>query len=742
MTFTHSRRIKRLAAVALAASLSLILLGLLSLTFAGSFSNTPNHADVVVDLGNGRTLFRRVAFTETNISGLEALQRTGLNLEVANFGFGSAVCSIEGVGCPATNCFCDPNRFWGYYFWDGAWQFYSVGAGSSTLTDGAVEGWAWGNNATPAAVSRPFLAAQAALQWMAPQQQANGSYGNNVGATLDVLLSVRAGNLDPQLWRSDAGASLVDFLRSAGPAFANGSAAGAGKLAVGVAAAGLDPHAFGALNLVTKINSYYDSATGAFGANTQDQAWSILGLVAAGEDVPAAAVQRLASLANADGGWSWAAGVDSDVDSTALVVQALIAAGQPASAPAVVQGLAYLRGVQLTNSDGGFAASPTQPWGTRSNTNSTAFAVQGVLAAGQDPLSAAWTVSATTPISFLLGQQLPEGGFAYVDPPADLFATQQVVPALMGKSFPYASQAVAQRSSLAWVAGQQQADGSFAGFNPGATVDAVLGIVAAGDSPQQFVSGSGQTPLDYLATQADSYSSAGASAAGKLMAGVAAAGEDPRSFGGVDLVARLLAAYDPVTGKYGGGSTWDQAWALIGLVAAGEPVPAKAVEYLTSIQATGGGWGFTAGAGTADVDSTSLALQALAAAGVDRSDAAVADGFAFLRSTQQPDAGFPGFLGTTDAGSTGLALAALAAFGENPRSPAWTVTTSTGAGSALTVHNAIDTLLALQSPEGGFPGFSGANDPFATYQALPGLSGRSLPLRPDLLYYFPLVLKR
>ncbi|MCB0257739.1 MAG: hypothetical protein KDI55_28775, partial [Anaerolineae bacterium] len=30
-----------------------------------------------------------------------------------------------------------------------------------------------------------------------------------------------------------------------------------------------------------------------------------------------------------------------------------------------------------------------------------------------------------------------------------------------------------------------------------------------------------------------------------------------------------------------------------------------------------------------------------------------------------------------------------------------------------------------QSPDGGFAGFSGANDPFSTYQALPGMLAKS-----------------
>lgn len=702
-----------------------------------------NVADVVVDFGDGRTITRRVTFAAPTITGLQALQSSGLQLTTVDYSFGTAICAIEGVGCPATNCFCDANKFWGYKFWDGAaWQGYMVGAGSSTIANGAVEGWAWGRSGSnPPPVTPEILSASAALQWMRPQQNANGSFGNNVGATVDVILAVAAANHQPDTWRGASGASLVDYAAANAAAFAGQSAAAAGKLAVGAAAAGEDPHSFGGANLVTVINATYSAGSGAYGVNNMDQAWAMLGLRAAGEAVPAAAIARLASQANTNGGWGWDAGVASDSDSTALAIEALIAAGAPATHPAIVSGLTYLRAVQLTNTDGGFAASPDQAWGVDSNTNSTAFAVQGILAARQDPLSAAWTVTATTPIDFLLGQQLPSGAFVYIDPPANLFATQQAVPALVGKPFPYLSPAVALRSGLGWVAGQQQPDGSFAGFNPGATIDAVLAIALAGQDPNGYAVGS-NTPMTYLAAQAPAYAAQGASAAGKMTVGAVAGRANPRSFGGVDLVAAIEGFYQPATGQYGGGSVWDQSLALLGLAATRQPIPADAVQRLLSIAADGGGWGFSANASSADVDSTGLALQALAAAHVSGDNAAVQAGFAFLRSVQNEDGGFPGYGGNTDPASTGLALQGLAAYGQNPRSLDWTTTSSDGSASALTLHTPVETVMALQSPAGGFPGFSGPNDPFSTYQALSGLTGQPLPIRQPQHWLFPLALRR
>ena len=729
-----------LTAVSLA--VGLVLLAALATAYAGNTAAPdsppdPNRVDVVVDLGNGNVLTRRVTFTEPTLNGLQVLQRSGLNLEVVTYSFGAAVCSIEGVGCPATNCFCNPDKFWGYLYWEDGWQGYPTGPSGSTVANGGIEGWAWGAfGDTPPPITPEILSAGAALQWMRPQQQLNGSYGN-VGATLDVILAVAAANRNPAQWQSSTGNSLLDFVSPRAAAFARQSAASTGKLALAVAAADLDPQQFAGLNLVISTTHYYNPATGAYGATVQDQALSMLGLDAAGAPIPAAAVQHLTGMVNANGGWGWTPGQPSDADSTSVALEALVAAGQPTNSPAVVNGQAYLHTVQQLNDDGGFAHSPDLPWAHDSNTNSTSYAIQSILATGQDPLSAAWSISATTPITFLLGQQLTNGAFVYVNPPADLFATQQAVPALVGKPFPLASRAVSLRKALGWIAGQQQPDGSFAGFNPGSTVDAVLAIVAAGGNPNSFISSTGKTPLDYLGTVAASYASQGVSAAGKLATGVARAGANPRNFGSVNLIAQIQDTYSAATGKYGAGATWDQAWALLGLASARGTIPPEAVTYLTGIHATGGGWGFTASAATADPDSTGLALQALAAAGVSRANPAVDGALAYLHQAQNPDGGFPGYGGTTDAGSTGLALQGLAAFRENPRSLGWTRTITDGSASRLTLHTPIDALLALQSPQGGFAGYSGPNDPFATYQAVPGAAFQPYVSRSPRLLYLP-----
>jgi hypothetical protein len=153
-------------------SLLLALIASLTLVTAGSpavqarpaagpvvASSTPQHAaGVVIDTG---TEVRRVCvrFSEDSISGEELLKRAKVDAVFSYEAMGTAVCSLCGVGCPASNCFCESEssgRYWNYAHASGAgWQRSSIGANRRQLRDGDVDGWAWGQSgATPPSV--PF----------------------------------------------------------------------------------------------------------------------------------------------------------------------------------------------------------------------------------------------------------------------------------------------------------------------------------------------------------------------------------------------------------------------------------------------------------------------------------------------------------------------------------------------------------------------------------------------------------
>jgi prenyltransferase beta subunit len=152
------------------------------------------------------------------------------------------------------------------------------------------------------------------------------------------------------------------------------------------------------------------------------------------ETIPSGAVDQLKSTINVDGGWGWVAG-SSDTNGTALALQALVAAGESLSATEVISGLAYLDAAQ--NSDGGFPYDPASLTTTESDANSTAYVVQALMATSQDPFTGTWLISDTHPISYLLSLQLANGSFEWqAGSGTNQLATQQAIPALLGRPYP------------------------------------------------------------------------------------------------------------------------------------------------------------------------------------------------------------------------------------------------------------------------------------------------------------------
>jgi hypothetical protein len=74
----------------------------------------------------------------------EVLQAADIELASQDTAFGPAVCSINGTGCPADNCFCNEKEFWAYFHLDNTqWASAMEGVGAYVPADGAVEGFAW-----------------------------------------------------------------------------------------------------------------------------------------------------------------------------------------------------------------------------------------------------------------------------------------------------------------------------------------------------------------------------------------------------------------------------------------------------------------------------------------------------------------------------------------------------------------------------------------------------------------------
>lgn len=138
----------------------LVLLALTGSTGPAQPARAAGAVGIVVRHSDGRLLYAYIPLTGDSITGGEALQKSGLALNVTVGGvYGVAVCQIDGEGCvsPQEDCFCKsygtPSFYWHYYFRnaDGTWRNASLGAGNRVLHDGDIDGWSWtsGESALP-----------------------------------------------------------------------------------------------------------------------------------------------------------------------------------------------------------------------------------------------------------------------------------------------------------------------------------------------------------------------------------------------------------------------------------------------------------------------------------------------------------------------------------------------------------------------------------------------------------------
>jgi len=279
--------------------------------------------------------------------------------------------------------------------------------------------------------------------------------------------------------------------------------------------------------------------------------------------------------------------------------------------------------------------------------------------------------------------------------------------------------------ALTWLMERRRPDGGWGTPDASSASDTAVviwALAAAGEDVMRFQAADGATPLDALAAHADQ-ETATAIGTARLLLAVAAAGGDPHDFAGLDLVEKLESFRSP-GGRYGivGDGIKAQAWALLALKAADQPIPDAAVSWLRAQQNGDGGWSQPPSR-LSTTENTSWALQALAAAGVAVDDPAMVRGLTFLRTQQTGDAGFRSSAGapSEETLATGLALLGVTAAGGSLLDVTW----------QRSGQSPLEALLQLQRPDGGFvphPGESEASISATAYGVL-GLIGRPLPFR-------------
>jgi hypothetical protein len=293
-----------------------------------------------------------------------------------------------------------------------------------------------------------------AVAWLKTQQNADGGFGSpesTVGATADVMLAVAATGADPLAWSQD-GNTPYSFV-AANAASING-VGDMGKAILALIAVGKNPRQLDGVDLVQRLEATL-GGDGGYGDSgmVNDQAYALLALASARRPIPDAAVNYLLERQIADGTWSWNGDTTAgagDNNTAAFAILALLTAGVPADHPQIVATLDHFRGQQ--NADGGFPYISPSPYGTDSDSNSTAVVMWALVATGEDPAGNAWKIQGqdgTSPLDRLRAFQNESGAFRWQDAIAgdNMMSTLQAPIALELKTLPYASMDVGEAAT-------------------------------------------------------------------------------------------------------------------------------------------------------------------------------------------------------------------------------------------------------------------------------------------------------
>ena len=280
-------------------------------------------------------------------------------------------------------------------------------------------------------------AARASLRYLANAQNDDGGWGASPGQSSSQLysgwtaLGLAAAGRNPR----DVGSpSAVAYIRD--HASQLDDLGELNRTILVLAAAGLEPR-IGDRDLERDV-ARSQRRNGSFGGRVNTTAFAILGLRAAGRKPSDRAIRRAAdwivSEANDDGGFNFAGrGGPSGIDDTGAALQALAAAGRRRTTT-VKRAVRFV--VRNQASDGGFALIP----GGASNAQSTAWAVQGLLAAGRDPAKVRRGGS-RDPMTYLRSLTAEDGEVRYsrTSRQTPVWVTAQAVAALSRKTLPLAA---------------------------------------------------------------------------------------------------------------------------------------------------------------------------------------------------------------------------------------------------------------------------------------------------------------
>lgn len=265
-----------------------------------------------------------------------------------------------------------------------------------------------------------------AVEWLRNQQLDDGAFSafggeSDPGATADVVFALAAAGIDPATVTSAAGSSPLDYLSASAESLAETPGL-AGKVALAFIASGADPRAVSEANLIKTVETGFNTSTGMYGEGLSNHTYAVLALAATDSEIEPAAIDALLSTQISDGSWGFTGDTTEgtgDSNTTALVIQAL--AALKTGDDAISEGIEYLR--TLADENGAIAYDASTAPDLIGDANSTAVAIQAFVAAGEDPSGM---------IEALTTFQNENGAFFWQAefPDDSLLATAQAVPAL------------------------------------------------------------------------------------------------------------------------------------------------------------------------------------------------------------------------------------------------------------------------------------------------------------------------
>jgi len=265
----------------------------------------------------------------------------------------------------------------------------------------------------------------AAASWLAAQQNDDGGFGASpgdpsaAGITGWAMLGLEAAGRNPYDV-SRGGKTPLDFLR--GHLSEVSTPGDLARTIVALQGAGANPRSFGGKDLVEALTKRR-AANGSFAGWPGTTAYSVIALRTAGAGLDGT-LAWLAGVQGDDGGWGDVPGQPSNVDVTAAAMQAM------PDAKGAGDALSYLRMHQ--HSDGGFALGNTG----EVNSQSTAWAVQGMIAVGADPARIA--SHGKTALDYIAARQAGDGHYRYSksSDQTPVWVTGEVLVAAAGDALP------------------------------------------------------------------------------------------------------------------------------------------------------------------------------------------------------------------------------------------------------------------------------------------------------------------